>query len=176
LPQRESNFDAKSASGKIPFSPRGMYHSGIMQAAYTESVQEKISKALADAYYTALAAFLCGLCLTGTIKRFDGPYLAATLCTGAFALFGVFWTQRAVRRLLTAKYTTSDAAKRSARQLVAYCVTFAVTSLTFGSEVMAALHSPDGFYAFSALCWGAASCVWIYCVHRGARRLTTALV
>ncbi len=147
-----------------------------MQSAYTESVNEKIGKVMADAYYTALAAFLCGLCLTGTIKRFDGPYLAATVCMGAFVLFGVRWTQRAVRRLLTAGYTTSEAAKRSARQLVGYCVVFAINSLTFGSEVMAALHSSDGFYSYNALLWGILSCVWFYSVRRQAGRLTSALV
>ena len=154
-----------------------MYPIAIMQPRYTESVSEKIGKAMADAYYTALAAFLCGLCLAGTIKRFDGPYLAATMCTGAFVLFGVFWTQRAVRRLLSAKYTTSETAKPSARQLVGFTIGFAVNSVTLGVAVKAAtLHPSDGFYPFEIFVFAILCCVWFYCVHREARRLTSALV
>jgi hypothetical protein len=153
-----------------------MYHIAIMQAAYAESVNDKIGKVMADAVFTALVAFLFGVFLAGTIKKIDGFPLAATVFCGASAIFGIFWTRRAVQRLLTAKYTTSEMAKRGARQLVLFCVCFAVNSVTFGFAVMAALHSSDGFYAFSACWWGTLSCVWFYCVHREARRLTSALV
>src|SRR5271156_1537329 len=108
-----------------------MYHVATMQAPYTESVDEKIGKIMADAFFTALVAFLFGLSLTGTITRFDGDYIAGSICFGALVIFGIFWTRRAVQRLLTAKYTTSEMAKRGARQLVLFCVCFAVNSVTF---------------------------------------------
>jgi len=154
-----------------------MYHVATMQAPYTESVNEKIGKIMADAFFTALVAFLFGLCLTGTIKRFDGDYLAGSICFGALVIFGIFWTRRAVQRLLTAKYTTSETAKRSARQLVAYCIAFVASSATFGLEVMGAWrYSSDGFYSFSAVIFGIITCVWFFNVYRGARRLTSTLV
>jgi hypothetical protein len=154
-----------------------MYHVAIMQPAYTELINEKVSKVMADAFYTAIAGFLFGVCLAGTIKKVDGFPLVSAVCSGAFVIFGVCWTWRAVQRLLTAKYTTSDTAKRSARQLVAYCIVFVVSSVTFGIEVMAALRiSSDGFYLFSAVFWGFLTCIWFYNLRRGARRLTSALV
>jgi len=158
------------------FWARGMYHIAIMQASYTESVNDKIGKAMADAFYTALAAFLFGMCLAGIMKRLDGAFLGGAVCSGAFVIFGLYWTWRAVQRLLTAKYATSETAKRSVRQLMGYCVAFAFASLSFGLEVMAALHSSDGFYAYSAFAWGIISCIWFYGVYRQARRLTSALV
>jgi hypothetical protein len=154
-----------------------MYHVAIMHAGYIESVNEKIGKVMADAFFTALLAFVFGVFLAGTIKKIDGFPLAETVLCGAFAIFGMFWTRRAVQRLLTAKYTTSEIAKRNARQLVVFCLSFAVNSVSFGLYVMAALHhSSDGFYLFSAFVFGILSCVWFYCVHRQAIRLTSALV
>jgi hypothetical protein len=150
-----------------------MYYIAIMKAAYRESVNEKIGKVMADAFFTSLVAFFFGLCVAGTIKRFDGEYFAGSICTGALVIFGIFWTRRAVRRVLTAKYTTSETAKRSARQLVAYCIAFVASTATFGLEVMAALHSPDGFYSFSAVMFGIIACVSFFNVYRGARRLTS---
>lgn len=153
-----------------------MYHIVIMQAVYTESVNEKIGKVMADAFYAALAAFIFGICLAGIIKRLGGAFLGGAVCSGAFVIFGLYWTWRAVQRLLTAKYTTSDTAKPSARQLMGYCVAFAFASVSFGLEVMAALHSSDGFYTYSAFAWGIISCILFYGVYRQARRLTSALV
>jgi multisubunit Na+/H+ antiporter MnhB subunit len=153
-----------------------MYHIAIMHATRIESVKEKVGKVMADAFYTALAAFIFGMCVAGIIKRFDGAFLGGAVCSGAFVIFGLYWTWRAVQRLLTAKYTTSDTAKRGARQLVGYCVAFAFASVSFGLEVMAALHSSDGYYTFSAFALGILSCIWFYGVHRQARRLISALV
>jgi hypothetical protein len=154
-----------------------MYHAGIMHAAYTGSVNEKIGKVMADAVFTALVAFLFGVFLAGTIKKIDGVPVAATVFCGASAIFGIFWTRRALQRLLTVKYTMSETAKRSARQLAVFCFSFAVNSVTFGLEVMGAVHySSDGFYLFSACVLGILTCVWFYCVHQQARRLTSALV
>jgi hypothetical protein len=166
----------RATSVKLLFSARGMYHIAIVQAGYIESVNERVGKVMADAFYTALVAFIFGMCLAGVIKRFDGTFLGAAVCSGVFVIFGVFLTWRAVQRLLTAKYTTSDAAKRSAGQLMAYCVALAFASVIFGLEVIAALHSSDGFYTFSAFAWGGISCIWFYGVYRQGRRLTSALV
>src|SRR5271154_86609 len=115
-------------SARLSFLPRGMYHIAIMQAVYTESVNDKIGKVMADAFYTALAAFLLGVCLAGIIKRLDGAFLGGAVCSGAFVVFGLYWTLRAVHRLLTEKYTPSHTAKRSGRQLMGYCVAFAFAS------------------------------------------------
>jgi hypothetical protein len=153
-----------------------MYHVAIMQAEYTESVNENIRKVMAHAFFTALVAFAFGLCLAGAMKRFDGPFLGSAVLLGTFVILGIFWTQRAVRRVLTPKYTTSETAKRSARNLVAYCIAFVASTATFGLEMMAALHSPDGFYSFSAVMFGIITCVSFFNVYRGARRLTSDLV
>jgi hypothetical protein len=147
-----------------------------MQAAYPQSVSEKIGKVMADAFYTALAAFVFGVCVAGTIKRMEGAFFGGTIFSGGFVIFGVLWTRHAIGRLLTAKYTTSEAAKRSARQLVGYCVAFAMTSFSFGLEVMGALRSSDAYYTFSAFAWGIISCIWFYGIYRQAKRLTSALV
>ena len=153
-----------------------MYHVAIMQAEYTESVNENIRKVMAHAFFTALVAFAFGLCLAGAMKRFDGPFLGSALLLGTFVILGIFWTQRAVRRVLTPKYTTSETAKRSARQLVAYCVAFVASSATFGLEVMGVWrYSSDRYYSFSAVVFGIITCVWFFNVYRGARRLTSDL-
>jgi hypothetical protein len=164
-------------SPRLSFLSREICHIAIMQAVDTELVSEKIGKVMADDFFTALAAFLFGRCLAGTIKRFDADYLAGSICSGVFVIFGIFWTGRAVQRLLTAKYTTSETAKRSARQLVAYCIAFVASSATFGLEVMGGWRqSSDGFYSFSAGILGIITCAWFLNVYRGARRLTSALV
>jgi hypothetical protein len=148
-----------------------------MQAAYTESLNEKIGKVMPDTFFTALVAFLFGVFFVGTMKKIDGFPLAGTVFCGSFAIFGVFWTRRAVQRLLTAKYTTSGTAKRSARQLVKFCLGFALNSVSFGLYVMDAWHySSDGYYLFSAFVLGILSCALFYGVRREARRLTSALV
>jgi hypothetical protein len=165
------------AGRDLLFLPLGMYPIAIVQAAYTESVSEKISKAMADAFYTALAAFLIGVCLAGSMKRIDGFPMAGAVFCGAFAIFEIVWTRRAVQRLLTAKYTTSEAANRSARQLLLFCVGFASNSATFGAAVMRAGHgSYGGSYSFSKFVFAIVTCVSFFSVHREARRLTSALV
>ena len=141
-----------------------------MQTAYPESVNEKIGKVMADAFFTALAAFLFGVCLAGTKKHDDGFSLLGTVFWGALPIFGMFWTRRAVRSVLSAKYTTSEMAKRSARQLVLFCLCFALNSVAFGLELVGAIrYSSDGLYLFSACFLGILTFVWFFCVHRDAR-------
>jgi hypothetical protein len=153
-----------------------MFHIARMHAAYIESVNEKIGKVMADAMCATLATCLFGFCLGGT-KNFDGASLAGTVFLGAFVIFGVLWTGRAVRRLLSAKYTTSEFAQQSARQLVLCCLCFAMSVATFGIAVKAAmLHPTDGFYPFHVLVVGSLACVQFYAVYREAKRLTSALV
>jgi hypothetical protein len=164
-------------SRDVSFALHRTYRLATIQTAYAESVNEKIGKVMTDAFFAALAAFLFGVCLAGTIKHVDGFYLVGTAFWGALPIFGMFWTRRAVRSLLTAKYTTSEMAKRSARQLVLFCLCFALNSVTFGLEVMAAIrYSSDGLYLFSACFLGILTWVWFFRVHGEARRLTTALV
>jgi hypothetical protein len=164
-------------SRDFSFALRRAYHLAPMQTAYPESVNEKIGKVMTGAFFTALAAFSFGVYLAGTIRHVDGFYLVGTVFWGALPIFGMSWTRRAVPSLLTAKYTTSEMAKRSARQLVLFCLCFALNSVTFGLEVMGAIrYSSDGFYLFSACFLGILTCVWFFCVHGEARRLTSTLV
>jgi hypothetical protein len=154
-----------------------MYHIAIVQATYLESESQRIGKVMADAFYSALAAFVIGVCLGGTMKEFDGGSLAGTVFLGAFVIFAVFWTRRAVRRLLSAKYTTSEFAKRSGRQWVLFCLCFTMSAAAFGIAVKAVtLHPSDGFYPFPVLVFGSLACVQFYAVYREARRLTSALL
>jgi|GEM_PF-1871345 hypothetical protein len=154
-----------------------MYYNVIMPAANPEAVSEKWGKVTADAFYAAFSAFLFGVCLAGTIRQFDSLYFSGALVCGAFAILAVWRTQHAIRRLTTAKYTTSDSARRSARQLSLFCICFAVSSMTFGAEMTAAVrNSSDVYYSYGAVFWALISGVWIFCVRREARRLASALV
>jgi hypothetical protein len=131
---------------------------------------------MADGLYTALAACLFGFCLGGT-KNFDRASLAGTVFLEAFVIFGVLWTGRTVRRLRGAKYTTGEFAQQSARQLVLFCLCFALGVATFGIAVKAATLQPsDGFYPFHVLVVASLACVQFYAVFREAKRLTSALV
>jgi hypothetical protein len=69
---------------------RGMYPIAIVQETYSEPVSQKIGNLMADAFYSALAAFVIGFYLGGTMTEFDGGSLAGTVFLGAFVIFGVF--------------------------------------------------------------------------------------
>jgi hypothetical protein len=148
-----------------------------MLAANLEAVKGEIGKVMAPAFLAALAAFLSGLCLSGSIKQFHSPFFSISVFCGAFTIFVIFWTRRTVRGLITAKYSTSKTAKRSARQYVAFCICFALNSFTFGLDAAAPIRiSSDGFSSYSAVFFGVLTCIWALCVRREARRLTSALV
>jgi hypothetical protein len=75
--------------------------------------------------WTALAAFVFGLCLGRTlITQFDSLYSTGIVLSGALLIFVLIRTRRAVRPLATAKHTTSETAKKSARQFLASCIFF----------------------------------------------------
>jgi hypothetical protein len=67
---------------------------------------------------------LCfGLCLGRTlITQFDSIYSTGIVLPGALLIFVLIRTSRAVRPLATAKHTTSETAKKSARQFLAACI------------------------------------------------------
>jgi hypothetical protein len=154
-----------------------MYHSATMQTAYQQSVREKIGKVMADAFYTALAAFLLGLCVAGAIKRFDTGYFAGAVFCGPLVAFAAFRTRGAIQRLLTAKYTLSETAKKNASQVKLWCFLLAAYSFLCGHELMASfIRSNDSFYPFAAFFfYGALTALSIYLLRREARLLTSAL-
>ena len=77
--------------GRVLLFLRGeMYRVAIMQAAFTESVQVKIGKVMADGFFTALAAPLFGVCLAGNIKHVDGFPLDGTVFWAALPILGMF--------------------------------------------------------------------------------------
>jgi hypothetical protein len=144
--------------------------------SYRDAVEKKGGKVMADAFYTALAAFIFGMYLARTIKQYDRLKLAGCVFLGAFVIFGVFWTRHAVRRLTSARFTTSASVKRSARQVVVFCIAVAATSLTLGLEVKVMLNSPDNYYVFSSVSYGLMTALWVFCFHREVKRLTSFLV
>jgi hypothetical protein len=80
---------------------------------------------MVDAFWAALMAFVFGLRLGHTLKKhFDSLYFPGMVLSGALLIFALFWTSRAVRPLATAKHTTSETAKKSARQFLASCIFF----------------------------------------------------
>jgi len=125
-------------------------------------------KLLVDAIWAALAAFVLGLCLGHTfIKQFDSLYLTGTVLSGALLIFVLFWTRRAVRPLATAKHSTSEAAKTSARQFLASCIVFSMISATFGIAVSGIVwYASDFIRTFGVVWWAGPSCVAIFCVRR----------
>lgn len=133
-------------------------------------------KLLVDALGAALAAFVFGLCLGCIlIKHFAGLYFTGMVLSGAFLIFVLFWTRRAVRPLAALKHTTSETAKNSAHQFLWSCIFFTMISATFGGAVSGLIwYSSDFIRTFSVIWWGGLTCVGIYCVRRDAKSLTGA--
>jgi hypothetical protein len=134
-------------------------------------------KLLVDAFGTALLAFVFGLCLgRSLIKRFDSLYFTGMVLSGALLIFALLWTRRAIRPLATAKHSTSETAKRSARQFLASCIFFTVISATLGIAVSGIVwYSSDFIRTFGVVWWAGLTCVAILCVRRDAKRLTDAV-
>ncbi len=152
-----------------------MYYIAIMLAGTPYAVHDKTSKALTDAFYTSLVAFVFGMSLGRSLEQSDSSYIAATIVTGAFLIFAIFWTCRATRRVTSTKYATSLTAKKTSRQFLIYCIAFATNAGTFGITVAGAIWKSDIYYVYSAVFWAGLTCVSIFCILREAKRLTAAL-
>ncbi|MFZ1974099.1 MAG: hypothetical protein WAU89_14735 [Candidatus Acidiferrales bacterium] len=74
----------------------------MMQTAHQQPLSDKIGKVMANAFYTALAAFFLGVCLAGTIRRFDARYFSGALFCGLLVAFAAFRISGAVQRVLPA--------------------------------------------------------------------------
>ena len=80
-------------------------------------------KLLVDALGAAVVAFCAWSVPRTLIRHFDRLYFSGMVLSGALLMFVLFSTRRAVRPLATAaKHSTSDTAKKSARQVLASCV------------------------------------------------------
>jgi len=69
----------------------------------------------------------CGLCVWPVpgrtlITQFDSLYSTGIVLSGALLILVLIRTSRAVRPLAAAKHTTSETAKKSARQFLAACI------------------------------------------------------
>jgi hypothetical protein len=113
-------------------------------------------KLLVNAFWAALAAFVLGLCLARTlIKRFDSLDSAGMVLAGAFLIFVLFRTRRAVRPFL------------------ASCIFFSMITATLGIAVASVIwYSSDFIRTFGVACWSGFTCIAIFCVRRDAKRLT----
>jgi hypothetical protein len=134
-------------------------------------------KLLVDALSAALMAFVFGLCLGRTlIKQFDSLYFTGMVLSGALLIFVLFWTRRAVRPLATAKHSTIETARKSARQFLASCFFFTVITATFGVAVSGVVwYSSDFIRTFGVVWFAGLTCVAISCVRRDAKRFTDAV-
>ena len=138
--------------------------------------QASTGKLMVDAFWAALMAFVFGLCLGHTvIKHFDRLYSTGMVLSGALLIFVLFWTSRAVRPLATAKHSTSETAKKSARQFLVSCICFSMITSTFGVGVSGFIwYFSDYVRTFGVVWWGGLTCVAIFIVRRDAKRLMEA--
>src|SRR5260370_31459723 len=134
-------------------------------------------KLLVDAFGAALMAFVFGLCLGHTlIKQFDSLYFTGMVLSGALLIFVLFWTRRAVRPLDTAKHSTSETARKSARQFPASCFFFTVITATFGVAASGVVwYSSDFIRTFGVICFAGLTRVALLCVRRDATRVKDAV-
>lgn len=96
--------------------------------------------------------------------------------SGALLIFALFRTRRAVRPLATAKHSTSETPKKSARQFLASCIFFTMISSTFGVAVSGVVWYSTGFIrTFGVVWWAGLTCVAIFIVRRDAKRVTVAV-
>jgi hypothetical protein len=112
-----------------------------------------------------------GLCLVRTIKQLDRVYVTGMVLSGAFLIFALFWTHRAVRSVATA-----ETANNHATQFLWSCIFFSMLSLGFSTAVSNFVWSgPDLISGFGVAFYGALTCVAIYPVQRDAKRLAEAI-
>ena len=100
-------------------------------------------------------------------KDLDNLHLTIGALLGVCLMFVLFWTYRAIRRL-----PAGETAKISARQYLWSCIFFSMLSLSFGFAVSGMIrYSTDFLRIFSAIWFGALTCVGIYPVVRDTKRL-----
>ena len=126
------------------------------------------AKLMVHAGCAAISAFVFGFFLVRTtIRGFDGLYFTVALLSGVAVMFVLFWTYSAIRRL-----PAGETAKISARQYLWSCIFFSMLSLSFGFAVSGLIwYSTDFLRIFSAIWFGALTCVGIYPVVRDTKRL-----
>jgi hypothetical protein len=127
---------------------------------------------LVHACCAAISAFVFGLFLIRTtMTHFDSLYFTVLVLSGVSLLFVPFWTRSVIRRL-----PTSETAKKNAGQFLWSCVFFSMLSLSFGFAVSGLIwYSIDFLRIFSAIWFGALTCVGIYPVVRDTKRLADAV-
>jgi hypothetical protein len=128
-------------------------------------------KLVLHACCAAISAFVFGFFLVRTmIKDFDSLDFTLVLLSGFSVMFVLFWTYSAIRRL-----PTTETAKKNAVQYLWSCIFFSMLSLSFGFTVSGLIwYSPDFVRIFSAIWFGALTCIGIYPVVRDTRRLADA--
>jgi hypothetical protein len=90
--------------------------------------------------------------------------------SGVCLTFVLFWTYNAIRKL-----PASEAAKKNVSQYLWSCIFFSMLSLSFGFAVSGLIwYSIDFLRIFSAIWFGALTCVGIYPVLRDTKRLADA--
>jgi hypothetical protein len=91
--------------------------------------------------------------------------------SGAYLVSVLLWTRRVGRRL-----ATSETAKKHAGQFLWSCIFFSMLSFGFGMAVTGIiLYSADFMRIFTAVWFGALTCVGLYPILRDAKRLVDAV-
>ena len=136
-----------------------------MTARNTNSIKRRL---LAHAFSTALAAFVVGLCLVRTIKRFDSLHLAVMILFGGVLISGLLWTRREIRGL-------GETAKKHASQFLWSCTYFSMLSLILGMAVSGFnWFSTDFMRRLNVVFWVTLMGVAIYPLRRDAKSLADA--
>ena len=137
-------------------------------ATNTNSTTQKL---LAYAFCAAPSAFLCGVFLVRTIKYSNILDFTVVVLSGASLMFALFWTRRAVRRLVG-----GEIANKQAGQFLWSCIFFSMLSFMFGMAVAGYVwFSTDFLRKFGVVFWSAMTAVAIYPVRRDAKRLAAAV-
>ena len=133
-------------------------------------INSTTAKLFAHACCAAMGAFVVGLCLTRTIQHFDSLYVTGLVLSGAFLMFVLYWTRRAVRRL-----AASETARKSASTFLWSCIIFSMISLSLGMQVSGYVwYGSDFIRKFSVVFWSGIAGIAIYPVLRDAKRLADA--
>jgi cytochrome b561 len=128
-------------------------------------------KLLLHACCAAIAAFVFGFFLIRTtIKHFDSLYFTIVVSSGVSLILVLFWARSAIRR-----FSTNETAKKSAGQFLWSCIFFSMLSFSFGFAVSGLIwYSTDFLRTFTAIWFGALTCVGIYPIVRDTKRLADA--
>jgi hypothetical protein len=137
-------------------------------ARNTNSITEKL---LAHAFCAAPSAFVFAVFLVRTTKHLNILGFTVVALSGAFLMFVLFWTRRAVRRL-----ATGEIANKHAGQFLWSCIFFSMLSFMFGTAVSGYVWvSTDFLRTFGVVFSSAMEAVAIYPVRRDAKRLADAV-